>query len=200
MSYVVFYSTNCKYSTQFLSTLQKTGEEPFFKKVCVDYREGRDFAVSKYNIKKVPTIIVNDQVIDGVNALQWLQGKAKAKTTSSVGTRHNIEAYTPPSTKNVKNNAKNHDSKNVIGGYAPELLCNSVLGSAEFAISSHAHANPRDNAMTIFTPSEDSEIQKSSFILPSDSITNGTQIDGKRQNKSTKFESDYEKLKNARGQ
>lgn len=185
--YIVFYSTNCKYSMQFISTLQRTGEERFFKKVCVDSREGREFAISKYSIKKVPTIIVNDQIIDGVNALQWLQKKVKASATSSMSTRQNKESYSRPQGQG--------QTVSVVGGYVPNSSFDSVGGSAEFVMSSHAGLR---GTHSIITPSEDSEVQKSTFILPSDNITNGANIDGKRKDKSSKFESEYEQLKRSR--
>lgn len=187
--YHLFYSKNCKYSEQFINTLKKTGEDQFFKKVSVDTREGRNFAISK-NITKVPAIIINDNTITGVEALKWLQAKVKGKTVSSMGTRQN-------KTTNNNVNTKNTSQPLSVGAYAPELTCDSAFGMGNYVESNHSSTF---NHQLIMTPEEDPAFEKKTteFRLVSDNITNGATEPPSSQNKASKFDMDFEKMKKQR--
>jgi glutaredoxin len=180
--YILFYSKNCKYSIKLINILEKSGEERNFKCISVDSLEGRKFAVNN-QISKVPTIIINDRKMDGVDALKWVQYNLNSKSVSSMSTRQN---KTPDPSKKVS----------CIGGYTPQSSYESVLGSGEYSESKYSMVSQHES---IITPPEDSETEKSCFVLSSDNITNGGKvISGKNDDKSNKFERDFEKLKRSR--
>ena len=92
MSYILFYSNYCKYSEKFITILEKTGEANFFAKICVDKLQGeskRPPIVYKYDVKEVPTIIVENRKLSGREAFSWLKSRIEnsQQTLPSVGSR-----------------------------------------------------------------------------------------------------------------
>lgn len=71
---ILFYSNYCKYSKAFIEMLEKTGMIMSFNVICVDKNEKghRPVLMYNYNIKEVPTIIIDDITMPGILAKQWL--------------------------------------------------------------------------------------------------------------------------------
>lgn len=80
MSRVLFYSTLCPHSKKYYSLLEKTGEIIQFHSICIDKINGvRPPVVAKYNITMVPTIIADEQKLEGVEAFKWLAYRLQKK-------------------------------------------------------------------------------------------------------------------------
>lgn len=75
MSYILFYSQYCPYSQKFIQLLHKSGEATFVVSQSVDKDQygRRPQTVRKYNITEVPTMIVDNQKLVGMQAFVWLQ-------------------------------------------------------------------------------------------------------------------------------
>lgn len=183
--YIIFYSKYCNFSNQFLTTLEKTRENQFFKRVSVDTPQGRNFAVTKYNVKKVPTIIVDETPLVGVEALKWLQKKIKTGSVGSLSTRNN---------KTPINNLPQ------VTGFTPDLNNESFGGAGNVNGSMYSSVYAHQN---IVTPVEnDDMVEKTKFILPGDTITEGFQIPtsaNKGSDKMSQFDREYENMKKSRG-
>jgi glutaredoxin-related protein len=175
--YLLFYSEKCRYSQKFIEILHEIGDEKFFKFVNVaKVNKKYPPIVKKYNIKEVPTILVDSELLVGVDAFKWLENKIK-------NINHQI------SSQNTRMN-----KTPVIGGYSEDISSCSVGGEIPVAIGTNSFASIF-SSQKIETPNEDEEYQKSSFVLPSDNITNGqsgTKDD--RPDRTSKMESDYERL------
>ena len=86
MSRVLFYSKYCPHSQKFIGILEKTGEIIQFNNVCIDKINGRrPRVVNDYGIVRVPTIITDDQKLEGVEAFKWLALKIKANSERQQG-------------------------------------------------------------------------------------------------------------------
>lgn len=83
--YVLFYSSYCKASSKFLQALEKTGETIYFNKICVDVDNNgvRPGVVTRYNIKKVPSIIADGTLYSGIVAFKWFHEKIKNNHTNT---------------------------------------------------------------------------------------------------------------------
>lgn len=173
--YLLFYSEKCKYCNKFIEILKDIGDEKFFNFVNVaKVNKKYPPIVKKYNIKEVPTILVDGEVLIGVNAFKWLEGKIKNinHQVSSQNTRMN---KTP-----------------VVGGYAADLSSSPLTGDAPVVGTNFSSVF---SSQKIETPNEDEDYQKSHFVLPSDNITNGqTMTKDDRPDRRSKIESEYEKL------
>lgn len=80
MSYILFYSQYCPYSAKFHQLLQKSGEAAFVISQTVDKDQygRRPQTVHKYGITEVPTIIVDNQKLVGLQAFAWLQKRIES--------------------------------------------------------------------------------------------------------------------------
>jgi hypothetical protein len=87
--YILFYSSFCAPSMKFISLLEKTGQVIYFNKICVDTdKQGqRPFVLQKFQVRKVPSIIVDDVYYEGVNAFKWLRVKMKETRHTGIATR-----------------------------------------------------------------------------------------------------------------
>lgn len=81
VAYLLFYSNKCRYSHEFIKKLETIPQLNFnFKKICIDKRNGilrnevRQ-AVSAYNIRGVPSIVVDGNVLLGGQADGWLNSQ-----------------------------------------------------------------------------------------------------------------------------
>lgn len=80
MSRVLFYSRYCPHSKKFMTLLEKTGEIIQFNSICIDKIQGvRPPVVAKYHITRVPTIIADEQKLEGVDAFKWLGYRLQKK-------------------------------------------------------------------------------------------------------------------------
>lgn len=81
MSYILFYSDRCNYSKKFINFLERSGESPLFIKKCLDRdpitKQMPTNLIKKYNIKRVPVIIVDGRFLEGENAFKWLNDRIK---------------------------------------------------------------------------------------------------------------------------
>lgn len=94
MSYILFYSNLCKHSQKFINMLEKSGEATFFVKICVDRdakTKKRHPSIIQYNITEVPSIIVENKLLEGINAFNWLSEKIQSSydKVNSIPTRQN---------------------------------------------------------------------------------------------------------------
>jgi len=89
MSYVLFYSSYCQASCLILQRIEKTKENVYFNKVCVDVDKhgNRPGVVKQYGIKKVPSIIADGNLYQGVQSFKWLSEKMNKRTDSGIDTR-----------------------------------------------------------------------------------------------------------------
>lgn len=80
MSYILFYSQYCPYSQKFIQLLHKSGEAAFVISQSVDKDQygRRPQTVNKYNITEVPTMIVDNQKLIGMQAFAWLQKRIES--------------------------------------------------------------------------------------------------------------------------
>jgi hypothetical protein len=74
MSYILFYSNYCKHSKQFIMFLEKAGYSHYFNKICVDKDSygKRPKIIKQYNVSRIPTIIVNRNILTDISAFKWL--------------------------------------------------------------------------------------------------------------------------------
>lgn len=106
--YILFYSKKCKHSINFINILHKINARSYFTFISVDrdQRTGqRHTAVSKFQIKAVPSIFVNDQMYVGQKALLWLK-----KMITDMGING------PPSTS-TRQNREGHEANPVRMGH-----------------------------------------------------------------------------------
>lgn len=162
MSYILFYSNYCKYSHKFINILEKSGEASFFAKICVDKdpRTGkRPPVIQKYNIKEVPTVIVENQKLEGYKAFSWLQSRIENSQdqVNSLQSRQNKQSV------NLQQLNQNNEATNKIEAYATKTNF----------IDNFVELSGNNNSTTIYTPSSEEDIKskKGNFILPDDNIT-----------------------------
>lgn len=178
--YVLFYSRQCKFSEHFLKILTNAKEDKFFKKLSVDkVGDKRPDYVKKYKITEVPTIIVDGKSHAGKLAFKWLE--------------HRI--------KNMKNSVNSQSTRvnkpvlNQITGFVPDNFSAAVSGETAFDGNSQ-YCSLEFIGSKIPTPSEDTVVEKSNFILPGDNITGTNQvIKDSRPDKMSQMEKDFEKIK-----
>ncbi len=174
--YLLFYSKYCKYSSKFMDLVEKIHYQSYFEMVSVDKTNGKRHPfVSKYNVKEVPTIIVNQRVYSGKEAFKWLQSKIKTSNT------------TLP-TQSVRQNKIPH-----ISGYMPEIASMGLASNDNFDGTSQycsLSVNPR-----ISTPGETENVEKSQFILPQDTITGNLKTeDANKKGREDAMKQQYEML------
>lgn len=181
--YLLFYSKHCKYSQKFLELVEKIHYGSYFELVPVDKHNGkRHQFVTKYNIKEVPTIVVNQRVYSGKDAFKWLQSKIKTSSTSLP-------------TESVRQNKIPH-----ISGYIPETSSMGLSGS-ESAFDGNSQFCALDINPRIQTPAESENIEKSQFVLPSDMITGSLKTeDLKKTDRSDNMKKQYEIMEQERRQ
>jgi hypothetical protein len=154
MSYLLFYSNYCPqgYSQKFIQILEQSGEASFFSKIPVDKNINgeRPKIIYQYNITDVPTIIVNNTKLVGIDAFKWLDKKLEGVNT--MHTRNN---------KNNLNDIKLHNdpkSDNTIMPFSP--------------VNSKSFINITDINTAIYTSNDDSvDRNDNKFILQDDNIT-----------------------------
>lgn len=118
--YILFYSQKCKYSVNFINILHKINARSYFTFISVDRdpkTKQRHTAVQKFQIQMVPTIIINDQVYVGNQALIWLKNLITDMGLSgppAIGSRNNKEGYEVAPNKSGNDN----DGEN-LSGYDP---------------------------------------------------------------------------------
>lgn len=99
MTYLLFYSTYCKPSKEYLFYLQKSGIETYFMTVDIkmDPMTGkRPDIMYKYGITQTPSIVVEGgRVLQGHNAFKWLENEIDkfSDTIPSHASRDNKIAY-----------------------------------------------------------------------------------------------------------
>lgn len=162
--YLLFYSKYCKYSSKFIDLVEKIHYQSYFEMVSVDKANGKRHPfVSKYNIKEVPSVIVNQRIYAGKEAFKWLQSKIKTANT------------TLP-TQSVRQNKIPR-----ISGYMPEISSFGLSNNDNFDGTSQycsLTVNPR-----ISTPGETDNVEKSQFVLPQDTITGNLKTEDTNSNK-----------------
>ena len=75
MRKILFYSKFCQPCNNFITILQETTIFNIFEYVCVDRdprTRNRDPLVKEFQIKRVPSIFIDNQVYVGVDAFEWL--------------------------------------------------------------------------------------------------------------------------------
>lgn len=179
--YILFYSKHCKYSAKFVELLRKIHYESHFEMISVDKINGKRHPfVSKYNIKEVPSIIVDQRIYTGKESFKWLQTKIK-----------NSNSAVP--SESVRQNKIPH-----ISGYMPEMSSMGLSGETPFDGTSRYCSLDLDNR--IETPGEDENVTKSKFLLPQDTITGNikSQDTSKKNDKSDAMKAEYDRLEKER--
>jgi hypothetical protein len=186
MSLLLFYSNYCKHSAKFIKFLEQSGQSEFCAKICVDKDESnrRHNFVTRYNITEVPSMIVENQVLPGKSAFDWLSSKSEG--TPSIDTRMNKVKG------NIKdlNTCKNID---VVGADDDIFKCSFVYLS-----------NPQ---VSINTPEEGSDITniRGKVNITDDNLMTETStkkftISKKDSLKSKQFENKYNKMMEERSE
>lgn len=174
--YLLFYSKKCKYSKKFVEVLYDIGEQDFFTMVDVAKVNGKyPVMVKKYGIKEVPTALIDGQLLVGPQAFKWLEGKIKNMNhqVSSQNTRAN---KTP-----------------VISGYIQDNS-SSMLNEGDDHVEGTSSFSPLFREQKIETPDAGTDYEKTPFILPGDSITGGSTLKDDRPDRTSRMESDLEKM------
>lgn len=180
--YLFFFSKYCKYSAKFMDLIKKIHYESYFQMVSVDKINGtRHPFVSKYNIREVPTVIVDQRVYAGKEAFKWLQSKIKNANTS------------------IPSQSVRQNKIPSISGFIPETSSMGFADNDNFDGTSQycsLKVNPR-----ISTPAESENIEKPQFILPQDTITGNLKTeDAKNNSREDIMKQQYEKLELERKQ
>lgn len=92
MPYVLFYSSLCKHSKKFVQILDRSQVSKFFIKILVDVNpqtNRRPDLVYNYGIKEVPTIIIDENILPGVEAFNWLKKAIEYENPASISSRQN---------------------------------------------------------------------------------------------------------------
>jgi hypothetical protein len=171
MLYILFYSNYCRHCEKFIQILESSGESTYFAKVCADRDRStgqRPTLLSTYKIKEVPTIIVENKSLPGLEAFKWLANRLENSTTAvnSMATRHNKN---PENVRNSIPNPEDLRAANDVG------FSNTLEGFSMNSVSSFSDNCVQLSSMgdtRINTPDESDEVQKTSnFILRDDNIT-----------------------------
>jgi hypothetical protein len=151
-------------------------EQDFFTMIDVAKVNGKyPELVRRYNIKEVPTIVVNGEVYMGQKAFKWLEKKIK-------NMNHQISSQDTRANKTP-----------IISGYMPDSSFENLQGGGD--VQGNSMFCSINNSQKIETPEEtDTEYKKSSFILASDNITNGQTVSDGRPDRKSKMDLDLEKL------
>lgn len=175
MSYILFYSNLCKHSKKFINMLEKSGEATFFVRICVDRdikTKKRHPSIVQYNITEVPSIIVENKLLEGISAFNWLCEKIQSSQdkVNSIPTRQN-----KPQESIKQLNKDPSDS------FQPYTDLYSNYTDSCLVISKDTQD------MSIITQDVDSEVTKSNnFLLKDDNLTStaiNTQINHNNDNK-----------------
>lgn len=168
--YLLFYSNHCNHCKKFKRILDKINYTSYFEIIVVDKKGGqRHPFVAKYNIKEVPSIIVNQRIYAGKKAFAWLESKVKGINTSIE--THNTRLNKIP----------------------------TVSGNMAFKFSHEGSFAEFGSPQVIITPPESDNVERPQFILKPDNITGTiTSKDEKQQFQSERVLSDYERLNEER--
>ena len=169
MSYILFYSSFCKYSRKFIEVLEKSGESTFFIKVCVDADQNgqRPETIYRYSIDRVPTVIVENQKLSGGQAFEWLKMRINNSNdqVNTVSTRTNKQSIHMNQLNQQKPSNQNElNSFNMDGG--------SMTNHFTEQFQNLDGNNPQQQQ--IYTPDNEEDIQaarRGNFNLPQNSIT-----------------------------
>ena len=71
---ILFYSPRCKHSKNFIEYFKDLPEYNHFKFICVDKNKNgqRDPMIKRLNIKRVPSLFIEDEIYEGEYAFKWL--------------------------------------------------------------------------------------------------------------------------------
>lgn len=150
--YILFYSQKCKYSVNFINILHKINARSYFTFISVDRdpkTKQRHAAVQKFQIQMVPTIIINDQVYVGNQALIWLKKLITDMGLSgppAIGSRNNKEGHEVAPNKSGNDN----DGEN-LAGYDPNensflSVDNNLNGNLNYAVEDgQSHRGDENN-------------------------------------------------------
>ena len=88
MSYILFFSNHCPYSKKFIKFFEQTEIALYIVRICVDKNEfgERPKQIKSYGITEVPTIIVDNNRLSGIDAFTWL--KKTGETDDTLSTTH----------------------------------------------------------------------------------------------------------------
>ena len=129
--YILFYSNYCIHSKKFIGLLEKSNESYKFAKICVDRDASgnRPKSIYNYNIKRVPTIIVENEKLYGFNAFKWLQNIIKSYETSI----NPISTHTNKQPINISqmHNNNNDNTKTTIQPMSSSLYPNITDSSVQ---------------------------------------------------------------------
>ena len=89
---ILFYSPKCKHSKNFIEYFKDLPEYNHFKFVCVDKNKNgqRDPLIKRLNIKRVPSIYIDEDIYEGEYAFKWLS--------------HLLENYSNMNSRQIGNN------------------------------------------------------------------------------------------------
>jgi len=167
-----------------MKILENSGESIYFVKISADRdrRTGqRPEPVSAYGIKEVPTIIVENSALVGIDAFRWLANRLENASTSvtSVSTRQNKVTNPNYPGLSAEGNAESTRVRPVNAGLSDAEgggSGNAQDGGLQPYSLSDNNSNflqISDNSdTTIYTPDESDNIQKmGNFVLKNDNIT-----------------------------
>jgi hypothetical protein len=186
MSFILFYSNYCKFSEKYIKILEETGEANFFAKVCVDIQKNtgqRPPIVAKYNIKEVPSIIVENKRLAGRDAFMWLKMR--------------IENSQEPAMNSVQSrDTRPQINQRFTAKEEPQPFSETGGISSNFADNHLFIGDVSDNK--IFTPQNDDEVSKESkYKLKDESISQGIVEESSKSRdllKTKQFDNEYNKL------
>lgn len=128
MSYILFYSQYCPYSQKFIQLLHKSGEATFVVSQSVDKDQSgrRPQTVHKYGITDVPTMIVDNQKLVGMQAFAWLQKRIES-SQDAPQQFHSRQNKQPVNIKDVAAAGSNQRSNQGPSAFEPQNdLCPGI--------------------------------------------------------------------------
>lgn len=196
MSYLLFYSNYCKHSKLFINFLEQSGYSHNFNKICVDRDSSgkRPKIITQYNISRIPSIIINGDLLTDINAFKWLDTKI-----------NNIESVPRPndpmpSRMNKIENIKDYSDNKVLLPYDGEGGVNNITDNCVSVSNNHDSfiEYPEDNGEFI------TDRHNPGFIMKDDNLhlIDAEMVSDKRMHTSTKkdtlklkqYNNEYEKI------
>ena len=167
---ILLYSNFCSFCEKFFIIIEKTNLSENFIKICIDKINGkRPEIINKIGIKEVPSLIIDNKVISGKMAFQWLKNSIEHQPQP----KNETQGVQPWGGGGVSNGS-------FLSGNDDNFL---IVGNA--------------NDTKIFTPDNDQDAVKSkSFTMVSDRLVVNPPSDSKQE--SSSFDKEYTKYLESR--
>lgn len=186
--YLLFYSNSyCEYSKKFIRYLEQTGQASYFMRISVNKDEygNRSPLLKKYNIERIPTIVVDNVVYTGIDAFTWLSNRCNEES--------NKKQVSGVPRQNDNMATRNNRMDENVNNYVEKEEKNTNYTAYNEYHANTLNANITDNCLMIKSNvltdqdltenfSDDDYLQKTNFILPNETITGIENLKGEDAN------------------